>query len=214
MNPRVVNLHKNQPFDIYIGRSKNSQFHWGNPWTHLPNVANTTKVDSRELALECFRKWICGEAFFDVEPQRRDWMLRNLHLLKGKTLGCFCAPLGCHGEILLELAERAITPENVDIDLYAMSRTQLISAVMSLRTGTRDHRDQRGDDKCWMDDEKLYKLLPEGYTPPARDTAVELANCRKYICSRMNPATIYISPQRRIEELELEIARLKNESGS
>ena len=45
-------------------------------------------------------------------------------------------------------------------------------------------------------------MLPEGYMPPRRDTAVELARCQQYIASRQHPQTEYVSPQRRIEELE------------
>ena len=74
----------------------------------------------------------------------------------------------------------------------------------------RNHRDQRGDDRCWMDDEELYKVLPEGYNPPKRDTTVELKLCEKYINCRRNPNTEYISPQRRIEELEKENQQLKD----
>lgn len=75
-----------------------------------------------------------------------------------------------------------------------------------LRAAIRRHRDQRGDDRCWLDDEELYRALPEGHTPPARDCAVELALCEKFIASRHNPATEYVSPQRRIEELESDLA--------
>jgi hypothetical protein len=75
-----------------------------------------------------------------------------------------------------------------------------------LRAAIRTHRDQRGDDRCWLDDEELYRALPEGHTPPARDSAVELALCEKFIACRHNPATEYVSPQRRIEELEAELA--------
>lgn len=74
--------------------------------------------------------------------------------------------------------------------------------VAHLLSAIRKHRDARGDDRCWLDDEELYKALPEGYTPPERDTTVELKLCQKYIECRHNPATEYVSPQRRIEELE------------
>jgi hypothetical protein len=70
-----------------------------------------------------------------------------------------------------------------------------------LQDAIRRHRDQRGDDRCWMDDEELYAVLPEGYTPPARDTAVELKNCERFIASRRNPTTEYVSPEREIEQL-------------
>lgn len=71
-----------------------------------------------------------------------------------------------------------------------------------LRRGVREHRDARGDDRCWRDDDALYALLPEGYVPPKYDSAVELERCRQFIASRQHPSTVYISPQRRIDELE------------
>lgn len=81
--------------------------------------------------------------------------------------------------------------------------------VRELEGAIRRHRDQRGDDRCWLDDEQLYRALPEGYTPPERDAKVELSLCEKYIACRHNPATEYVSPQRRIEELEAEVEDLR-----
>lgn len=81
--------------------------------------------------------------------------------------------------------------------------------VQELEAAIRSHRDQRGDDRCWLDDEKLYKVLPEGYTPPARDCTVELELCKRFIVSRHNPGTEYVSPQRLIEELQEENRKLK-----
>lgn len=88
----------------------------------------------------------------------------------------------------------------------------MIAEIERLQQAIRKHRDQRGDDRCWLDDETLYAVLPEGYTPPERDCSVELSLCEKYIASRHNPKTTYVSPQRRIEELEAEIERLKAEN--
>lgn len=34
-------------------------------------------------------------------------LLKDLHELKGKTLGCFCKPLSCHGDILVRLADES-----------------------------------------------------------------------------------------------------------
>lgn len=84
--------------------------------------------------------------------------------------------------------------------------------IAELEAAIRKHRDQRGDDRCWLDDEELYRTLPEGYTPPARDCAVELENCEQFIRNRKNPATEYVSPERRIEELEQRIDRLENDN--
>lgn len=80
--------------------------------------------------------------------------------------------------------------------------TKLLQAI-------RKHRDQRGDDRCWMDDEELYAALPEGYTPPARDTAVMLKHCERFIVCRENPKTEYVSPEREIERLKGVIDSLK-----
>ena len=105
MHPLVFNVHKKQAFDIYVGRSKTDVMHFGNPFSHM-NVAGTVKVDSREEAIECFRLWIAGAAYEEIDPDRRRWIIDNLSRLKGKKLGCFCAPLGCHGDVLAELAEK------------------------------------------------------------------------------------------------------------
>jgi hypothetical protein len=32
-------------------------------------------------------------------------LLNDLHELEGKTLGCFCKPLACHGDVLKDLVE-------------------------------------------------------------------------------------------------------------
>jgi hypothetical protein len=100
-----LNVYKGTKADVYIGRLP-SGMHWGNPFSHLysTNVA-TIKVKTRDEAIECFRQWISGTAFQSVEPERRAWILANLKDLKGKTLGCFCSPKSCHGEILAELAD-------------------------------------------------------------------------------------------------------------
>lgn len=82
----------------------------------------------------------------------------------------------------------------------------------ALEDAIRKHRNQKGDDRCWMDDEALYRTLPEGYEPGARDSSVEIANCQQFIRCRHNPATEYVSPQRRIEELESELASLQCKS--
>ena len=84
----------------------------------------------------------------------------------------------------------------------------MIDEIRALQSAIRKHRDQRGDDRCWMDDEELYRVLPEGYVAPVRDTAVELDKCEQFIRCRHNPGTVYVSPEREIEELRSEIRRL------
>jgi hypothetical protein len=75
--------------------------------------------------------------------------------------------------------------------------------IDKLERAIREHRDQRGDDRCWRDDEELYEVLPEGYEVPTRDTAVELSLCERFIKNRQNPKTEYVSPEREIERLRV-----------
>jgi hypothetical protein len=35
-------------------------------------------------------------------------LLRDLHELQGKQLGCHCAPMACHGDVLAELADALV----------------------------------------------------------------------------------------------------------
>ena len=83
--------------------------------------------------------------------------------------------------------------------------------IRDLEAAIRKIRDSRGDDRCWMDYESLFALLPEGYTPPIRDTTVELDLCRQFIASCHDPKVQYVSPQRRIEELEEKVRSLEKE---
>lgn len=101
----VVNI-AHTPCDIYVGRRMNIAEHYGNPFSHKANTQGLVKVESRDEAVACFELWITGEAFEEVEPHRRKWILENLSVLRGKKLGCYCAPAKCHGEVLERLAEQ------------------------------------------------------------------------------------------------------------
>lgn len=89
---RVVNL-RQEAYDVYIGRGSV----WGNPYTHLPLTQTKAmfQVATREEAIACYEDYIWG---------RRD-LLALLPTLKGKRLGCYCAPLKCHGQVLVDLVE-------------------------------------------------------------------------------------------------------------
>lgn len=101
-----------------------------------------------------------------------------------------------------------------DAQLGSQERYTLVEEVMALRTAIRACRDAKGDDRCWKDFElKLYPLLPEGWVPPARDETIELENCKEYIRTCYHPGTTYVSPRRRIEELEKEVASTKESQG-
>jgi len=83
---KVVNVRRSS-FHIYIGRPSK----WGNPY--LIGVDG-----AREEVIEKYRKHLEGK------PK----LLAALPELRGKTLGCYCKPLPCHGDILAELADRSL----------------------------------------------------------------------------------------------------------
>jgi hypothetical protein len=68
-----------------------------------------------------------------------------------------------------------------DDDLAAMSRDELMTEVMRLRAGIREHRDSSGHDLCWHHPQ-LWGLLPEKTDPlPVVPPWPEfLAGCLKY----------------------------------
>ncbi len=45
-----------------------------------------------------------------------------------------------------------------------MTRDESVTFIQQLRQAIRYHRDQKGDDRCWLDDLLLWNLLPD--TPP------------------------------------------------
>lgn len=87
---RVVNLRK-EHYDIFIGRGSK----WGNPFSHKPSQFNIIPVATREEAIEKYRD------YFLETPE----LLDSLDELRGKVLGCYCKPLACHGDVLVEFLE-------------------------------------------------------------------------------------------------------------
>lgn len=82
-HPLVVHC-KRSAYDVYIGRPSR----WGNPFV-LRQEAD------RAAVIERYRVWLLGRPEL-IAQARRD--------LRGKRLGCWCAPLACHGDVLAEIA--------------------------------------------------------------------------------------------------------------
>ncbi len=89
---RVVNCRR-EPYDVLVGRPSK----WGNPYSHLDDTLARFRVSSRDEAIQRYEEWI------KTQPE----LMAALPELRGKVLGCFCAPRPCHGEVLLRLANPA-----------------------------------------------------------------------------------------------------------
>jgi hypothetical protein len=92
-----------QSDEVYIGRgSVNGQSGWGNPFTHQKgHTAARYYVPSREEAISRYREWL-KQCLRSGAIQVDD-----LAALHGKMLVCWCAPLACHGDVLIEAAKWA-----------------------------------------------------------------------------------------------------------
>jgi hypothetical protein len=85
---KIVNI-KNEKCDVYIGRGSK----WGNKFV-------IGKDGNRGEVIEKYREWIT------VGEGRK--LLSELRELGGKKLGCYCAPLECHGHVLKQLVEKEV----------------------------------------------------------------------------------------------------------
>lgn len=106
VNVRVKKDYRTDPECVYIGR-KGGNRHFGNPFTHLEGTTAMVKVADREAAVNAFRDWMMGDAYPEIEPERRAWIWENLETLRGKKLACWCAPALCHGEVYVKLLEES-----------------------------------------------------------------------------------------------------------
>jgi hypothetical protein len=88
MKGRVVHC-KKEKYDIYIGRPGP----WGNPFT-------MRSEEDRQRVLARYKEWL--EEQIEIGGIKKE----DIISLRDKTLGCWCAPRPCHGDILLRAAER------------------------------------------------------------------------------------------------------------
>ena len=101
----VVHLRKSR-YDIRIDR----QTKWGNPFV-IPRDGD------RDTVIRKYREWVV------TQPH----LVAALPELRGKVLGCWCAPLPCHGDVLVELANR----KEVNMEQFIVAGTGSRSLAIS-----------------------------------------------------------------------------------
>lgn len=106
---RIVNL-KKEKYDIYIGRGSK----WGNPFI----MRDHSEIERNRVCDE-YEKW-----FWTTD------LPNQLFELIGKTLGCYCKPLRCHGDFLAKEANKLQINKNLNIK-------EKIIMVKAKRTGTK-----------------------------------------------------------------------------
>jgi hypothetical protein len=98
---KVVHFRKDS-YDIYIGRLPYGKY---NKWAYPKELRETFKEGTpRDIIVKAYEEYLLSK------PE----LMADLHELKYKTLGCWCAPKLCHGDILkkyvdkLEAQDRAL----------------------------------------------------------------------------------------------------------
>merc|ERR1711988_282969 len=88
---------------VYIGRNMSFyvpgavQSKWANPFS--------VKAFGRAQCLDLYREWVTTGVNPITKKRRREGpLVDELEELQGKTLGCWCNPEPCHGDVLCELA--------------------------------------------------------------------------------------------------------------
>ena len=85
-----------QNCDVYIGR-RFTMGQWDLPESIWANPYKVKEYGSEEKVCELYETYMRER--LNKEPTLRE----QLQLLKGKTLGCWCKPKMCHGDILVKL---------------------------------------------------------------------------------------------------------------
>lgn len=91
MTTKLVNINKTKKYDVYIGRAgKGEDGYFGNPH-RLEDFGG-----DRAVCLAAYRRYFYDRLEADAQFRER------IQALEGKTLGCFCWPEECHGEIIIQ----------------------------------------------------------------------------------------------------------------
>ncbi len=124
MRTHVVNITRGAVYDVYIGRAgKGQDGYFGNPYVrrnagHPPrdphlfraiSITRETELPPITLLLppETPRTELIAKyrAYFIARVRQDPEFAACVEGLRGKALGCFCAPLPCHGDVIIEYLE-------------------------------------------------------------------------------------------------------------
>jgi|ERR1700743_3554719 len=90
---KVVNIKTGASYDVYIGRSGHGKDgYFGNPYP-------LQQGEPRGSTIDRYTDYFIDRVERDQEFRRR------IMGLKGKTLGCFCKPAACHGDVIVKWIE-------------------------------------------------------------------------------------------------------------
>ena len=95
MTTKIVNK-KKEPYDVYIGRPSI----FGNPMKIGEIIHQKLEPVTREEAIAWYKD------YFYAKLEQQPEFKKAVESLRDKTLGCYCKPLPCHGDIIVEYLEK------------------------------------------------------------------------------------------------------------
>ena len=94
LNKRDIGRFKPIPDNtVYVGRPSK----WGNPFKI--GMAYQGRILTRQDTIDAYKDWL-------LYSDNGNRMICDIDELRGKNLVCWCAPLSCHADLLLELANK------------------------------------------------------------------------------------------------------------
>ena len=123
MNAIRVNVKKDK-YDIYIGRHEDPEIgKFGNPFSHKPNSLALYITRNRSCSITYFKQFLIeginflirigiekDSKLFNDLMIKRDIILKDMHIMKGKRIACFCSKEEkCHGDVYIDLLKESNT---------------------------------------------------------------------------------------------------------
>ena len=114
-HPLVVH-HRKLPYDVFVGRTRRGD-RWSNPFTDkMVDTLAAVRVGSRAEAIQAYRDWLAGlRNVPGLTPPTHAEIVREL---RGRVLGCWCAPRACHADVLAAIANDE--PDTTDGRQYVL----------------------------------------------------------------------------------------------
>lgn len=190
---RVVNLKHNQPYTVYIGRPRYGQppNPLANQFSHLPKSLAKYQTITREESIERFREY----------ARQTPIVLAAIERLKETdVLGCWCAPLACHGDVIIELWK-----EMKEDQMAKNKMKQLVASVDAVATINKETAVEATgkSSPIVFADLPLISKLPQPLMNRAKELLEELDSIKQI--NKMN--------EEREKELEGELEGIQKENG-
>jgi hypothetical protein len=111
MNTIILNIHKDKALiamyekqGLYRYCGRGSVF--GNPFSHMEGTKAIYRVATRHDSIVSYRGW----------APKQSIIMESLEALRGCALGCYCWPLECHCQVLIEMLGEPSLRKDIYLD--------------------------------------------------------------------------------------------------